>query len=265
MYEKFIDFLLRACIPLILAVFCSCSFYQWSLSNWCECSVVFLAVSCDASTVLRCLFAVDFDFLELTRFSSHYTQLMVKLSSQELSEREAKEQASYRWHIAKCWNVELPLGRSCRTMCVSCFLSGTNCRDSVHGNTRLSLSCVWRERISSLFALVTCLLLDMFSVTHCVYDSIWFCFHLSLLKSEPLSATTCWFPFGGKPSGSWSLSELGHGDQMRPGDNPRPALKNNWCDDVLILTCTEPARVSVVLGCVRKSRSKRQSCCMAGS
>ena len=35
----------------------------------------------DAFTVLRCLFAVDFDFLEFTRFSSHYTQLMVQLSS----------------------------------------------------------------------------------------------------------------------------------------------------------------------------------------
>ena len=85
----------------------------------------------DAFTVLRCLFAVDFDFLEFTRCSSHYTQFMVKLSSQELSEREAKEQVSYGAHIAKCWNVELPLGRSCRTMCVSRILSQTCTQEQV--------------------------------------------------------------------------------------------------------------------------------------
>ena len=43
----------------------------------------------DSFTVLRCLFAVDFDFLELTSFFfSLVSQLMVKLASQELSERE---------------------------------------------------------------------------------------------------------------------------------------------------------------------------------
>ena len=26
-------------------------------------------------------------------------------------------------------------------MCVSCFLSGTNCRDRVHGNNRLRITC----------------------------------------------------------------------------------------------------------------------------
>ena len=35
----------------------------------------------------------------------------MKLSSQELSDREVKEQASYVAHIAKSWNVELSLGR----------------------------------------------------------------------------------------------------------------------------------------------------------
>ena len=85
-----------------------CSGFRFLFLHFEEKETSSIIMQCD-----DCVRVCSFSFvaLEFTRFSSHYTQRMVKQSPQDLSEREAKEQACYGAHIAKSWNVELSLGR----------------------------------------------------------------------------------------------------------------------------------------------------------
>ena len=115
----------QLCIPLILAVFfpprwvsrrCARVVFA-SDSEEIDASVqlFFLLFLVSGRTSTMCCASVCGQAMQWVSISPRsdvgQNSCPVKLSPQELSDREVNEQASYGAHIAKSWNVELSLGR----------------------------------------------------------------------------------------------------------------------------------------------------------